>query len=150
MTKEAVCAGVDVAKNTLDVAVSSCEGIRQFANDHEGITNAVRYIAGLKTAMIIVEATGGLEMPLVTALQADRLPVVVINPRQVRDFARAAAVSSSRCLLRSTTGSYKPMTVSAHALKAISRGWRKLSLISTMIWIFESGAAIAGVRRMTS
>jgi hypothetical protein len=37
MTKEAVCAGVDVAKNTLDVAVSSSEGIRQFANDHEGI-----------------------------------------------------------------------------------------------------------------
>ncbi len=92
MTKEAVCAGVDVAKNTLDVAVSSSEGIRQFANDHEGITNAVRYIAGLKTARIIIEATGGLEMPLVTALQADRLPVVVINPRQVRDFARAIGI----------------------------------------------------------
>ena len=92
MTKETVCAGVDVAKNTLDVAVSSSEGIRQFANDHEGITNAVRYIAGLKTARIIVEATGGLEMPLVTALQADRLPVVVINPRQVRDFARAIGI----------------------------------------------------------
>jgi transposase len=92
MTKEAVCAGVDVAKNTLDVAVSSSEGIRQFANDHEGITNAVRYISGLKTARIIIEATGGLEMPLVAALQADRLPVVVINPRQVRDFARAIGI----------------------------------------------------------
>jgi transposase len=92
MTKEAVCAGVDIAKNTLDVAASSSEGIRQFANDHEGITNAVRYIAGLKTARIIIEATGGLEMPLVAALQADRLPVVVINPRQVRDFARAIGI----------------------------------------------------------
>jgi len=57
MTKEAVCAGVDVAKNTLEVAVSSSEGIRQFANDPEGVTSAVRYIASLKTARIIVEAT---------------------------------------------------------------------------------------------
>ncbi len=89
MTKETVYVGVDVAKNSLDVAVSSSEGVRQFANDHEGITNAVQYIAGLKPAGIILEATGHLEMPLAAALQADRLPVAVINPRQVRDFARA-------------------------------------------------------------
>jgi len=89
MTKEAVYVGVDVAKNSLDVAVSNSGGVRQFANDHEGITNAVQYIAGLKPAGIILEATGHLEMPLAAALQADRLPVAVINPRQVRDFARA-------------------------------------------------------------
>ncbi len=89
MTKEAVYVGVDVARSALDVAVSSSEGVRQFANDHEGITNAVQYIAGLKPAGIILEATGNLEMPLAAALQAGRLPVAVINPRQVRDFARA-------------------------------------------------------------
>ncbi len=89
MTKEAVYIGVDVAKNSLDVAVSSSEGVRQFANDDEGVTNAVQYIAGLKPAGIILEATGHLEMPLAAALQAGRLPVAVINPRQVRDFARA-------------------------------------------------------------
>ena len=89
MTKEAVYVGVDVAKNSLDVAVSGSEGVRQFANDHEGVTNAVQYIAGLKPSGIILEATGNLEMPLAVALQAGRLPVAVINPRQVRDFARA-------------------------------------------------------------
>ena len=41
MTKEAVCIGVDVAKNTLDVAVSDSGETRQFANDHEGVTNTV-------------------------------------------------------------------------------------------------------------
>jgi len=92
MTKEAVYVGVDVAKSTLDVAVSNSKETRQFANDHEGITNAVRCIAGLKPAGIIIEATGGLEMPLAADLQADRLPVVVINPRQVRDFARATGI----------------------------------------------------------
>ena len=69
MTKEAVCVGVDVAKNSLDVAVSNSEGVRQFANDHEGVTNAVRYIAGLKPTRIIIEATGRLEMPLAAIIR---------------------------------------------------------------------------------
>ncbi|MFQ5853495.1 MAG: transposase, partial [Candidatus Binatia bacterium] len=57
--------------------------------DHEGISQAVRYITGLKPMRIILEATGHLEMPLAAALQAGRLPVAVINPHQARDFARA-------------------------------------------------------------
>lgn len=89
MTKEAVYVGVDVAKNSLDVAVSNSEEVRQFTNDLEGVTNAVQYIAGLKPSGTILEATGHLEMPLAAALQAECLPVAVINPRQVRDFARA-------------------------------------------------------------
>ncbi len=89
MIEEAVCVGVDVAKSTLDVAVTDSGETRQFANDDEGISQAVRYIASVKPARIILEATGNLEMPLAAALQAGRLPVAVINPRQVRDFARA-------------------------------------------------------------
>ena len=89
MVEETVCVGVDVAKSALDVAVTDSGEVKQFANDDEGIGEAVGYIAGLKPAAIILEATGSLEMPLAAALQASRLPVVVINPRQVRDFARA-------------------------------------------------------------
>jgi transposase len=89
MTEEAVCVGVDVAKSTLDVASSDSGETRQFANNDEGINQAVRYISGVKPGGIILEATGNLEMPLAAALQARGLPVVIINPRQVRDFARA-------------------------------------------------------------
>lgn len=89
MTKEVVCVGVDIAKSTMDVAVSDSEEARQFTNDDEGISRAVRYIAGLKPTGIILEATGRLEMPLAASLQAAHLPVAIINPRQVRDFARA-------------------------------------------------------------
>jgi transposase len=92
MTEETVCVGVDVAKSTLDVGVSNSKGVRQFDNDHKGIADAVRYIAGLKPARIILEATGHFEMPLAAALQASRLPAVIVNPRQVRDFARATGV----------------------------------------------------------
>ncbi len=92
MTKEEVCVGVDVAKSTLDMAVSDSGEARQFANDDEGISQAARYIDSLKPARVIIEATGSLETPLAAALQADNLPVVVINPRQVRDFARATGI----------------------------------------------------------
>jgi len=89
VTKEAVYVGVDVAKETLDVAVSNSQETRQFSNNQEGITQAIQYIAGLQPEGIILEATGRLEMPLAAELQTKCLPVIIINPRQVRDFARA-------------------------------------------------------------
>ena len=92
MTEEAVYIGVDVAKNTLDLAVTNSKETRQFKNDHKGITSAVSYIASVKPAKIILEATGKYEIPLAAELQANRLPVVIVNPRQVRDFARATGV----------------------------------------------------------
>ena len=92
MTEEAVYVGVDVAKSALDVAVTDSGETWQFVNDDEGISQAVHYIASVKPAGIILEATGNLEMPMAAALQASRLPVAVINPRQVRDFARATGV----------------------------------------------------------
>ncbi len=92
MTEEIVCVGVDIAKNTLEVAASNLNETRQFDNDDKGITVAVRYIASLKPIKIILEATGNYEVPLAASLQANRLPVVIVNPRQVRDFARATGV----------------------------------------------------------
>ena len=92
MTEETVCIGVDIAKSTLDVAASNFKSTQQFANNDDGISRAVCFIADLKPAGIILEATGGLEMPLAAALQAACLPVVIINPRQVRDFARATGI----------------------------------------------------------
>ena len=92
MTEEAVYVGVDVAKHILDLAVHNSKETRQFNNDHKGIASAKRYIAGLRPAKIILEATGKYEIPLVAELQANHLPVVIVNPRQVRDFARATGV----------------------------------------------------------
>ena len=92
MANEPVSVGVDVAKKTLDVAASNSSEVRRFENDEEGISTAVGYIASLKPDSIIIEATGGLEMALVATLQSACLPVVIINPRQVRDFARATGI----------------------------------------------------------
>ena len=89
MVEDATCIGVDVSKEFLDVSISNLKDVRQFSNDPKGIPRAVRYIAKLKLISIILEATGKYEIPLAAALQAQQLPVVIVNPRQVRDFARA-------------------------------------------------------------
>jgi len=81
--------GIDVAKEKLDIAVHSSDQQWTFSNSDAGIGRALSYLQKLNPALIVVEATGGIEMPLVAALAVARLPVVVVNPRQVRDFARA-------------------------------------------------------------
>jgi len=84
-----VYVGIDVAKERLDVAQRpSLEGWR-VANDERGIAELVARLVQLKPALVVLEATGGMELPLVGALAAAGLPVVVINPRQAREFARA-------------------------------------------------------------
>jgi transposase len=82
--------GIDVAKRQLDVAERP-SGVRWTAtNDVAGLAGMVERLQGSgPVGLIVIEATGGLEIPLVAALSTAGLPVVVVNPRQVRDFARA-------------------------------------------------------------
>lgn len=80
--------GIDVAKAHLDLADRSGRVVRE-ANDDDGIATLVARLIADRPTLIVVEATGGLETPLVAALAAAGLPVAVVNPRQVRDFAKA-------------------------------------------------------------
>lgn len=81
--------GIDVSKDRLDVAVRP-EGKRwEVSNDEKSIRLLVDSLKDLPSELIIAEATGGLEVPLVSALAEAGLPIVVVNPRQVRDFAKA-------------------------------------------------------------
>jgi transposase len=82
--------GIDVAKRQLDVAERPSGTRWTASNDVAGIAGVIeRLRAAGPVALIVVEATGGYETPLVAALSAAAVPVVVVNPRQVRDFARA-------------------------------------------------------------
>jgi transposase len=89
MEKEQVYAGIDVAKASLDVAVHPSEKRWNFSNDDRGIKDAVSCLRGLSPALVVLEATGDIELPLTAALVVAELPVVVVNPRQIRNFARA-------------------------------------------------------------
>lgn len=89
MTDSPVFVGIDVAKAHLDVALRPLGEPWRVTNDATGIASLVARFDPLQPALIVLEATGGYERPLVVALTAAALPVAVVNPRQVRDFAKA-------------------------------------------------------------
>ena len=81
--------GIDVSKATLDVAVQPSGAQWSVANRAAPIEALVEQLTAVGPERIVVEASGSYETPLVAALASAQLPVVVVNPRQVRDFARA-------------------------------------------------------------
>lgn len=81
--------GVDVSKAQLDIAVRPTGERWRSPHEESGIAAVVARLVLLQPALVILEATGGLEIALTGALAAAGLPVVVVNPRQVRDFAKA-------------------------------------------------------------
>jgi transposase len=80
---------IDVSKAQLDIAVCPSGTMKSVPNDAVGIDNLVKQLCAVKSVLIVLEASGGIERALVRALVAAELPVAVINPRQVRDFAKA-------------------------------------------------------------
>ena len=88
-TPNEIHVGIDVSKAHLDVAFDPDGPVTRFDNDSQGHDNLVKKIETLAAQRIVLEATGGYERPVVAAMLAAKLPVVVVNPRQVRDFARA-------------------------------------------------------------
>lgn len=81
--------GIDVCKAQLDTFISSTDSTAGFANNEAGIAQLIQTLTAVSPTLIAIEATGGLQRALVAQLLAAKLPVAVVNPRQVRDFARA-------------------------------------------------------------
>jgi transposase len=81
--------GIDVSKERLDVAEHACGEHWSVTNDAKGIASLVKRLKATPPALIVLEATGKLERAVVSALAEEELPVVVVNPRQIRDFAKS-------------------------------------------------------------
>ncbi len=82
--------GIDISKARLDVAILPANERLSVPNDDTGVAVLLKRLKAGSARLIVLEATGGLEMPLTAALALAQLPVVVVNPRQVRDFAKAS------------------------------------------------------------
>ncbi len=89
MDRTHVFVGIDVSKAQLDVGFVPKSESLSVANAEEGMALIIERLAKLDVALVVLEATGGLETRITAALSAAGIPVVVVNPRQVRDFARA-------------------------------------------------------------
>ncbi len=81
--------GIDVSAAHLDLAASSGGEEQRFTNDPEGIRALTERVGGMGPTLVVMEATGGMELPVAGELSTAGVEVVVVNPRQVRDFARA-------------------------------------------------------------
>ena len=84
-----ITVGIDVAKDRLDVAVRPSGALCAVARDAAGLEELCRRLTALRPHVVALEATGGLETVVVAALAGAGLPVVVVNPAQIRAFAKA-------------------------------------------------------------
>jgi transposase len=120
--------GIDVAKARLDIAVRPSGEQWVTATDPASLDELVERLQGLPPELIVLEATGGREGAVVAALAGAGLPLAVVNPRQVRDFARAVGqlaktdVLDAQILAHFAKGSFTPRR--AHCRIRRPRSWR--------------------------
>jgi len=81
--------GMDISKTQIDVAMQGQKKTWAFSNDAEGISKLVTLMKKVRPTLIVVEASGGLEQPVVRALYLEKIPIAIVNPTRVRDFARS-------------------------------------------------------------
>jgi transposase len=81
--------GIDVSKGTLDLCIEPARETLHVDYDDKGISQVVKHLVEVSPTLIVMEATGGLEMRLAGELSAKSLPVAIIHPRQARDLAKA-------------------------------------------------------------
>jgi len=84
-----ICVGIDVSKDRLDVHLRPSDEAFAVARDGKGLERLVERLKPLDVSLIVLEATGGFEIAVAAALAGAGLPLAVVNPRQIRDFARA-------------------------------------------------------------
>lgn len=90
--KDSMVLGVDVSKQTLDCATYPASGAWQYARDRAGIAALVERAQALGARLVVLEATGGLEMDVAAGLAGAGVPVAVVNPRQTQRFGQALGV----------------------------------------------------------
>ncbi len=128
--------GIDIAGTYLDVAEHPTGGTWRVARTAGGLRTLRTRIQALQPTRIVLEASGGYERAVVTAVTAAGLPVVVVNPRQVRDFARAYGILAktdaldARVLARFAAVVQPPVrpqpAAAVQRLQALSRRRRQL------------------------
>jgi transposase len=87
--EQSMVIGIDVAKEHLDIHVRPTDEAWRVSNDDAGLITLVTRLRALGPLVIVLEASGGYEIPLTAALASAALPVAVVNPRQIRAYARA-------------------------------------------------------------
>jgi transposase len=88
--EECIFVGIDVAKDQIDVCLQPADICRTFPNGAKGFDDLHAFLGPQKITLAVMESTGGLEIPVAVSLGCAGIPIAIVNPRQVRDFAKAS------------------------------------------------------------
>jgi transposase len=87
--EHSIVVGIDVAKDHLDVHLRPTDEAFRVTHDDAGLATLLARLRTVRPTIVVLEASGGYEVPVAAALASAGLPVAVVNPRQIRDYARA-------------------------------------------------------------
>jgi transposase len=96
---ETTFVGIDVAKDSMEIAIHGDKGHWEYANNEEGLTNLKARMKRLSPQLIVLEATGGYEVTVAAELQDSGFPVAVMNPRRIREFAKSVGILAKTDIL---------------------------------------------------
>lgn len=123
------CIGIDVSKKCFDVHVLPTDQRERFSNDPAGIQQCLQRCQQEQPELIVMEATGGYESLLAGTLQAEGLAVAVVNPRRIRDFARARGQMAKTDALDAKIIACYGATLQPAATEQVSDNARKLKAL---------------------
>jgi len=123
--------GIDVSKKSFDVATSIDKEVAHYEYTKTDMSKLVRRLRCIEPERIVLEATGGYETALVCCLQEHGFPVVVVNPRRIRDFARALGVVAKTDKLDATIIARYAAMMKPDIQMPISRNSRLLKALTT-------------------
>ena len=95
MSTQYNCAGIDIAKRNFVIAVSSLSKTKTETNNPKGIAHTVEYLKKHKVALVVMESTGGLEIPAAKAIHRAGMAVIIANPRQTHQFAQSQSLTKT-------------------------------------------------------
>lgn len=121
--------GVDVAKDKLDVARLGWKAVSQVKNTKRGIAGLIDQMQKLKPKLIVIEATGGYEESVVLALYASGLPVALVSPQRVRQYAKARGLLAKTDKLDAQNLAEYGKQIQPRLFVAKSEAGRKLSAL---------------------
>ena len=95
MSTQYNCAGIDIAKRNFVIAVSSLSKTKTETNNPKGIAHTIEYLKKHNVALVVMESTGGLEIPAAKAIHRAGIAVIIANPRQTHQFAQSQSLTKT-------------------------------------------------------
>ncbi len=123
--------GIDVSKNSFDVFIHETSVHKKFEMHKEHIRKALTWIRKQKPVLIVLEATGGYERTLVAEMATVKLPIVISNPRLIRDFAKATGKLAKTDAIDAAVIAHYAATIKPKRRPLLSEQEQKLSALTT-------------------